>query len=71
MVTTDINLKYRGTHQYKRENGENTVSFFSLFPYGIFDPLFTKCELQINLHLKKRWGFAVMYIKKNNKEELK
>ena len=50
MVTAYINLKYRGTYEHKSENGENTVSFFSLFPYGIFDPLFTKCELQINFH---------------------
>jgi len=50
MVTAYINLKYRGTHQYKAETGENTISFFSLFPYGIFDPFFTKYELQINLN---------------------
>jgi len=53
MVTVYIYLKYRGTEQYKSENGENSVSFFSLFPYGIFESLFTNCRLQVNLHFLK------------------
>jgi len=63
MVTVYINLKYRGAHDYESESGENSVSFFSLFPYGIFDSLFTNCRLQLNLHFLKIRDIAVMYLK--------
>jgi hypothetical protein len=56
MVIVYIILKYRGGYYYHNKTGGNSVSFFSLFPYGNFGSLFTKCTLQNNLYFLRGWG---------------
>jgi hypothetical protein len=63
MVTIYINLKYLRANQRNSGLREKSVSLFSLFPYGIFVSLFTKCALQYDLYSHKIRELTLLCLK--------